>query len=328
MPCGVPGLLPDADVRKGAKVMAAFFQNVKLVIEQMGINDIIDIAIVAFLIYKLITFVRDSRVQLLVKGIIIIAAAYAVSLLLNLQMMTSVVQIIIQNAVIAALIVFQPEIRNALERMGRSRLQVASIFSRDDKSVERGEMLSTISSVVEAYRLLQIKKMGALVVFEREVLLSEITKTGTVVDARPSASLLSNIFFNKAALHDGAVVIRENRVYAAGCILPLTHNTELGVSVGTRHRAALGISENSDAVAVVLSEETGLLSVAVGGELKRFATPAELTEELMRVLLPKDENDEDKSGIIGRIKRLFKKKSKDKEKDIPEQSSDGEEADE
>ncbi|MBP3414426.1 MAG: diadenylate cyclase CdaA [Clostridia bacterium] len=308
--------------------MAAFFQNVKLVIEQMGINDIIDIAIVAFLIYKLITFVRDSRVQLLVKGIIVIAAAYAVSLLLNLQMMTSVVQIIIQNAVIAALIVFQPEIRNALERMGRSRLSVASIFSRDDKSVERGEMLSTISSVVEAYRLLQIKKMGALVVFEREVLLSEITKTGTVVDARPSASLLSNIFFNKAALHDGAVVIRNNRVHAAGCILPLTHNTELGVSVGTRHRAALGISENSDAVAVVLSEETGLLSVAVGGELKRFATPAELTEELMRVLLPMDENDEDKSGFIGRIKRLFKKKSNNKTGDTQEQSSDREEADE
>jgi len=297
----------------------AFFDTVKLVLQQIGPNDILDIAIVAFLIYKVVAFVRDSRVQLLVKGIIVIAVSYAFSLLLHLQMMTSIVELVIQNAAIVLLIVFHPEIRGALERMGRSKLSVASIFTKDDKSVERGETIATISSVVESFRILQKDKMGALVVFEREVLLSDIIKTGTVIDARPSAPILSNIFFNKAALHDGAVVIRGNKVYSAGCILPLTQNTELGVSFGTRHRAGIGISENSDAVAVILSEETGMFSVAIEGALKRFATPAELSEELMRVLLPEDKQIEQRMGWLARI---IKKETKADD----EPSSAGEEA--
>ncbi len=299
--------------------MRAFFDTVKLVLQQIGPNDILDIAIVAFLIYKVVAFVRDSRAQLLVKGIIVIAVSYAFSLLLHLQMMTSIVELVIQNAAIVLLIVFHPEIRGALERMGRSKLSVASIFTKDDKSVERGETIATISSVVESFRILQKDKMGALVVFEREVLLSDIIKTGTVIDARPSAPILSNIFFNKAALHDGAVVIRGNKVYSAGCILPLTQNTELGVSFGTRHRAGIGISENSDAVAVILSEETGLFSVAIEGALKRFATPAELSEELMRVLLPEDKQIEQRMGWLARI---IKKETKADD----EPSSAGEEA--
>ncbi|MBE6764299.1 MAG: diadenylate cyclase CdaA [Clostridia bacterium] len=299
--------------------MRAFFDTVKLVLQQIGPNDILDIAIVAFLIYKVVAFVRDSRVQLLVKGIIVIAVSYAFSLLLHLQMMTSIVELVIQNAAIVLLIVFHPEIRGALERMGRSKLSVASIFTKDDKSVERGETIATISSVVESFRILQKDKMGALVVFEREVLLSDIIKTGTVIDARPSAPILSNIFFNKAALHDGAVVIRGNKVYSAGCILPLTQNTELGVSFGTRHRAGIGISENSDAVAVILSEETGMFSVAIEGALKRFATPAELSEELMRVLLPEDKQIEQRMGWLARI---IKKETKADD----EPSSAGEEA--
>ena len=300
--------MTDSFWETAGRSISTFFETVWLVIKQIGVNDIIDIAIVAFLIYKAIVFIRDSRVQLLVKGIIVIAAAYAVSELLRLQMMSSIVELIIRNAPIALLVIFQPELRGVLERMGRTRPSVSSIFTKEDHSKERSDTLATVSAVVESFRVLQLKKMGALVVFEREVLLSDIIKTGTVVEAKPSAALLSNIFFNKAALHDGAVVIRNNKVYAAGCILPLTQNTKLGVSVGTRHRAAIGMSENSDAVSVVLSEETGLLSIAVDGELKRFATPAELSDELMRILIPEDKPDEQKFSFRGSFAKLFGKK--------------------
>lgn len=308
--------------------MQAVFETIKLIIGSVSVADIIDILIVAYLIYKIVVFVRDSRAQFLIKGVAILGLAYLLSLLLGLQMVSYIVDIIVRNGAIALIIIFQPELRNGLERVGRSKITFSSLFSRNDDAVWRSEMLSTITSVVEAMRVLQLKKMGALVVFERDVVLSDIIRTGTTVDAVPSAAVISNIFFNKAPLHDGAVIIRGNRVHSAGCILPLTQNADLGVNVGTRHRAAIGMSENSDAVVVVLSEETGNLSVTCGGEIHTYTTPAELTSELMRVLLPEDKSDDGLSDLpffqrMGkRISRAFGGK---KAKAPAEQSSDSEE---
>lgn len=276
--------------------MEAFLNTIKDILGMFRWTDALDIAIVAFLMYQFIIFLKNNRTQLLVKGSIIIAAVYIVSLLLSLNTLSFIVETVIRNGVIALLIIFQPELRSVIEKVGRSRFSMSNLFKldSDEKKIEK---LAAISSVVEAYRLLQKEKMGALVVFEREVRLDDIVSTGTGIDATPSAAILGNIFFNKAPLHDGAVIIRDSRICAAGCILPLTQNSELGIEIGTRHRAALGMSDNTDAVVVVLSEENGLLSIAENGVFQRYTNVAEFTSALMKVLMPEDKHDEEEDKI-------------------------------
>jgi len=266
--------------------MEAFFDSVKIVIGELGLNDIIDILAIAYIIYKLATFIRDSRASLIVKGVLIIGGAYLASIWLELQMVSTVVEMIVRYAAIAIIVVLQPEIRSMLEKVGRSRLKVSSLFDRSEDEKKRGETLNTISSVVESTRILQKQCMGALIVFERDVPLQDIIATGTKMDAAPNVQLIANIFFNKAPLHDGAMVIQNNRITAASCILPLTQNTEIDPNFGTRHRAAIGMSENSDAVIVVVSEETGRISVACNGVISSTYDPGELSSMLMPLLLP------------------------------------------
>lgn len=279
--------------------MGELWQSILNIISMFRWQDILDIAIVSFLIYKFVQFIKNSRTQLLVKGSIIIAMAYFMALLLKLNMLAFIVEIIITNGVLAIIIIFQPEIRSVLEKMGRSKLSISALLNFERQETDKTERLAMISAIVEAYRVLRDKKMGALIVVECDNALNEIIGTGKPVDARPSADLIANIFFNKAPLHDGAVVIRDNRICAAGCILPLTQNRLLGVEVGTRHRAAIGMSENSDAVVIVLSEENGLLSIARGGELRRFANIAEFTSALMRELMPEEEEKDNERGFKG-----------------------------
>lgn len=282
--------------------MEAFWEGLKIVISELRWNDIIDILVIAYIIYKLFAFIRESRASLIIKGLLVIVVAYLASVWLDLQMVSTLVETIVRYAGIALVIVFQPEIRSVLERVGRSRLDVRSLFDRSEDEKKRGETLNTISCVVESTRILKKQCMGALIVFEREITLQEIIATGIKMDAAPNVSLIANIFFNKAPLHDGAMIIQNNRITAASCILPLTQSTDLDPNYGTRHRAAIGMCENSDAVVVVVSEETGRISVACNGTITSTFDPGELSEQLIALLLPESlqESGEASGSIVSK----------------------------
>ncbi len=262
-------------------------QTILNVARQFSLKDAIDVVIVAILLYGLIKLVRETRAGQLVKGIILLVALFLVSSYLDLIMISTILRYFFQSAFIVAVILFQPEIRKALEQMGRSKVgsSLANVIGVKNKDVENGETRKAIEGVVEATALLQQMRMGALIVFEKDTKLGEIAATGTIVEGDPSAQLIGNIFFNKAPLHDGAMIIREGRVYAAGCILPLTASDNVGAELGTRHRAALGMSENSDAVVVVVSEETAQISIAVEGKLTRNYNRVTLREALEKLLI-------------------------------------------
>lgn len=254
---------------------------------QFTFKDAVDVAIVTFLIYSAIKLVRETRAGQLVKGLILLAVIFVISSQFKFLMLSEILRAFFEFAIIALLIVFQPEIRKALEQMGRSKVgqSIANAVGAKDKSPADTPVRAAIEGVVEATALLQQLRMGALIVFERKTRLGEIVETGSVMDCSPSAQLIANIFFNKAPLHDGGMVIREGRIAGAGCILPLTGNSSLNASLGTRHRAALGMSENSDAVVVVVSEETGQISIAINGNLTRNYNRSSLRGVLEKELL-------------------------------------------
>ena len=276
------------------------------------LRDAIDVAIVALLIYGLIKLVRETRAGQLVKGLILFILILVISSVLQLQMINAIMTYFIQFAFIAILIVFQPEIRKALEQMGRSNVgkSLVNVVGSKDNEESLKAVRKAINSVVEAVGVLQQLKMGALIVFERKTKLGEIVETGTTVNADPSSQLVSNIFFNKAPLHDGAMVVREGRILAAGCILPLTKNDTLNASLGTRHRAALGMSEESDAVVVIVSEETAQISVAVNGSLARNFNRDTLRDVLSGYLLPVADKSERRGHISEKIP-LLKRRPKE-----------------
>lgn len=284
------------------------------VMKTFGITDAVDIAVVSFIIYSVIKLVRETRAEQLVKGILILLLAYIVSFFLKLKMMLTLLDKIFQFGVIALLVVFQPELRNALEQIGRSNLGEYISFSSalEDKAAYTQKLKTAISVLAEAAGIFQKEKVGALVVLERRTKLGEIIETGTIINARPSVALLGNIFFNKAPLHDGAMILRDGQVYAAGCILPLTKNENVDIDLGTRHRAALGISENSDAVVVVVSEETGSISLAVSGVLKRNCTKDSLKLELENMLLPQATEEKKRKALLSHFRKA-KKNGKDKD---------------
>ncbi len=270
------------------------------------VTTVIDIVVVAAVLYSLIKLVRDSRAEQLIKGIVLLMVAYGVSVLLRLQTLTYLMGILFDNALILIVVVFQPEIRRALEHFGHSSLSgaIAAFGRSTEQEAVANRHKTAITAVCGAVEQLQRQRMGALIVFERHTKLGEIIASGTVIDADPSVELIGNVFFNKAPLHDGAMIIRDGRVCAAGCILPLTTHHSLSSSLGTRHRAAVGMSENSDAIVVVVSEETSAISLAQGGELTRDYTPKTLQIALENGMLS-DIADEEQRGIL---KKLFKGK--------------------
>ena len=237
-------------------------------------KDAVDIIIVAFLIYGVVKLVRETRAGQLVKGLFLLVILFIISSYFNLVMVSRVLAYFFQFAFVAILIVFQPEIRKALEQVGRNNVgqSIAAVVTGRDRSYDRAQIRKAINAVVDGVGILQQLKMGALIVFERKTKLGDIIETGTQINCEPSGQIVGNIFFNKAPLHDGAMIIRDGMIHAAGCILPLTKNTSVSAELGTRHRAALGVSEESDAVVVVVSEETGQISVAVNGVLARRFT--------------------------------------------------------
>lgn len=254
-------------------------------------KDAVDIIIVAFLIYGLVKLVRETRAGQLVKGLFLLVILFIISSYFNLVMVSRVLAYFFQFAFVAILIVFQPEIRKALEQVGRNNVgqSIAAVVTGRDRSYDRAQIRKAINAVVDGVGILQQLKMGALIVFERKTKLGDIIETGTQINCEPSGQIVGNIFFNKAPLHDGAMIIRDGMIHAAGCILPLTKNTSVSAELGTRHRAALGVSEESDAVVVVVSEETGQISVAVNGVLACRFTRDTLRDVLEGYLIPQEE---------------------------------------
>lgn len=265
------------------------------------ITDIIDILLVAFVIYEAIRLVRRTNTKRVAKGIIIIIFALWMSEWLNLTVTNYLLSRFVEIGLIALVVIFQPEIRRGLERMGSGSILG---FLRDRSGAQGMEQ--AITQVVLACDTMSTDHTGALIVFERYNRLDSQIKTGTIINADVSAELLKNLFFEKAALHDGAVIISEGRVVAAGCMLPLSNNTNLSRDLGMRHRAGIGMSEHSDAVVVIVSEETGAVSVAIDGMLKRHLS-SETFEKILRSELIPDDTAADKSikkrGIFGRGKR-------------------------
>jgi len=254
------------------------------------LKDAIDVCIVTVLLYGIIKLVRETRAGQLVKGIILLVALFLISSYFDLLMLNQLLRYFFQNAFVMLIILFQPEIRKALEQVGHSKVgSLGSLIGGKERDEDKLIIRRAIAGVVGAVGILQQMRMGALIVFERRTKLGEIVETGTVIEAEPSAQLIGNIFFNKAPLHDGGMIIRDGRVHAAGCILPLTSSDSVSAELGTRHRAALGMSENSDAVVVVVSEETAQVSIAVGGRLTRDYTRAALSEALEKYLIGTEE---------------------------------------
>ena len=263
----------------------------------MGISDFLDIIIVAYLIYKAIGFVRRTNSNNLAKGLVVFLLALWGSDIFSLTMINFLLRKTAELGLIALLILFQPELRRLLERMG-------SGFA-SGRSSSGTVMGSAISQTVQACCDMSASKTGALIIFERGVALNSIISTGTVINADTTAELLKNMFFNKAPLHDGAVIIRDGRIAAAGCVLPLTQRTNLSKDLGMRHRAGIGLSEESDAVIIVVSEETGAISAAMDGMLKRHLS-GEALDKLLRGELIREEDSTEKHSFMDNIRNFFK----------------------
>ncbi len=276
-------------------------------VTMFGIWDAVDIIIVAYIFYKLITFSRRTNAGQVIKGIVLFLVIAQLSNLLGLNVLNFLLVNTMQLGLLALVILFQPELRKALERFG---VKLFPQFSFDRTS-DASELEHAILQTVDACKNLSWSRTGALIVFEREILLNNIIKTGTVIDSKVSSELLKNVFYPKAPLHDGALIVQKGRVAAAGCMLPLSGNTNLSKQLGMRHRAGVGMSENSDAVVVVVSEETGSVSVAIGGMLKRHLAP-ETLEKLLRNELMPNKVENKKSNILSSI-FLHKKVNETKE---------------
>jgi len=279
------------------------------VFRSITISDVIDIVILTFLIYHGIKLIRETRAQQLVKGILFLVAFYIVSVTLKLQTMRYLLKLCFQWGILAIFILFQPEFRRILEKVGRTRLASFSIFGNNEDEKELTKIRDCIESVCEACADLASTKTGALIIFERTTKLGEQIATGTVLNCTASSAIFGNIFFPNTPLHDGAVVIRDGVILAAGCFLPKPQNEELiAKQLGSRHRAAIGMSENSDALVIVVSEETGTISVAENGELTRGFSKESLRRLLVHKMLPEQNlGDQKESTLAGRVISKWKK---------------------
>ena len=277
------------------------FNNLWSIIKTIQFRDVVDILAIALLVFGLLKLIRETRAVQLLKGLLLLLAVYILSSLFNLVMLSTLLRAFFEASVVIIAVIFQPEIRQALEQVGRTKnwKKYIRIFSDYGKNDEwKKAVKKAIVDAADTAVIFSRSRTGALLVFERETMLSDIAATGTVVDAATSVALFGNIFFNKAPLHDGASIIRDGKLFAAGCILPLTSNKYVDINLGTRHRAALGISEQSDAVVLVVSEETGVISLAVGGELTRDYTRETLIKKLNELLLDEKPEEEPKTRVF------------------------------
>ncbi len=277
------------------------------------VSDLLDILLVAIVIYEGIKLLRGSRTFQLIKGIAFLAVIYLLVKVCQMEASEYLLSVLFENGLIILVVLFSPELRKILERFGKQSLKGISLFNLKNNVDYEKTINNTVNDFCKASADMSESKTGALVVFERADSLQEIAETGTIVDAQSSSELFNGLFFKNSALHDGAVIVREGRIYAAGCILPLTQNNSLDSELGTRHRAAIGMSEQGDAIVVVVSEETGKISVAKNGSLSRGVTHGELREILLGELL--ESNDKVKpSEKIKKIKKSKKGGDKNENK--------------
>lgn len=266
----------------------------------LRMNDIVDIFVVAIAIYYFMAAIRGTRAVQLVKGILIIVAVYVTSSILKLYTLNYILSALVQVAMFGVIVIFQPELRTLLEKMGR--LKVGHFLGvANDPFGEKAEKEAVIESIGSAAADMSATRTGALMVIERRTRLGEYMNSGTVINATVSKELLKNLFVPNTPLHDGAVIIRDDKILTAGCVLPLTANTNLTSELGTRHRAALGLSETSDAIIVVVSEETGKISIAMNGSLTRNLSETSLKKALTRLLVVNETTDKEP------FKKLFRK---------------------
>ena len=263
--------------------MNSFINNI---LSSISITDVLDILIVAFVIYKILGFIKESRAEQLIKGLLVLVIAFFLSSVLNLYTLNWILKGTMALGVFALVVVFQPELRRGLEYVGRSKI-VRGPFGQLDKDKAK----AITDEFVKAVDSFSNSKTGALIVLERETALTDIAETGTQINADITAQLLGNIFYEGAPLHDGAVIIRADKLYAAGCVLPLTENKNLNKDLGTRHRAGIGITENSDAIAIIVSEETGIISMVIDGKLTRFLDTKTVEKTLLNLYISNNEDD-------------------------------------
>ena len=285
--------------------MSGFFNKVLSVFSTFRFVDFLDIVVVAVIIYLCVRIIRETRAMQLAKGIVFIALVYFVVNLLNMEAATAIFKTIFNNIILIVVILFAPEIRNILEQIGKgtARKNFKTIV-HPGVAVELAGIQDCIESTIQACSDLSDTRTGALIVFENETLLGNVIDSGTLLNAKPSKALIKNVFYPKTPLHDGAMVIRNGKILAAGCILPLTKK-QLNTRFGTRHRAAVGLTEESDAIVVVVSEETGSISVARNGVLTSDISDGELRDILMSTFIPSGSSSDDK--IITRLVRRMKK---------------------
>lgn len=263
------------------------------------ITDIIDILIVAYILYRVLGMIKETRAQQLFRGVLLIVGVFLASELFDLSLLNWLLTRLITVGLIGVMILFQPEIRRALEQIGR-RGALTSQF----RDIGKEELYATVHKIVDAVDDFSSTRTGALIAIERETTLNDIIDTGVIVDAEISVRLLGNLFYEGSPLHDGAVIIRGVRIHAASCVLPLTNRTSIGKNLGTRHRAGVGLSEVSDAFIIIVSEETGAISVARNGTLRRFLDLKTLKKMLLDIYLPSGDANE---SFISRLLKGGKK---------------------
>ena len=274
-------------------------QNLLQPVTRMQWTDYLDILLVAFLIYRLLPLIRTPNTMRVAKAVVVVMVVLGLAEVLHLYAMSFILNQFLSIGLIALVVLFQPELRRMLDHLGS--VQLRGLLG-GVKPV--AEMDMVISQTVAACDCMSREKVGALIVFAREARLDDFIKTGTIIDGQVSEQLIRNIFFPKAALHDGAMIIREGRATAAGCVLPLSQSDRLSADLGTRHRAGVGMSESSDAIVIIVSEETGTISVAEGGMLKRHLAPGTL-EKLLRNALCKNEDQAANKSIGAYFKEKF-----------------------
>ena len=280
-------------------MLSVWIENVWRYLLLTRVTDLLDVALMAFLLYKLLTLLKTTSGANLLKGVLIFLGVLFLSSILHLNGISFILSRMLEWGVLALIILFQPEISRVLEQVGSQRFQFLNLFSRQDTV---SELERTIAQTVLACTEMSRSRTGALIVFEQKMQLDDMVRSGTVLDASVSSELLKNIFFVKAPMHDGAVIIRHGRLLGAGCMLPLSKNVNLSRDLGMRHRAGIGMSENSDAVVIIVSEETGSISVAIGGMLRRHLMPETLENILRNELMPQDESGQsEKRRFLARL---------------------------
>lgn len=287
-----------------------FFKDLISMLPIIKVMDVVDILLVAYLIYKLFFMLRTTGAARILKSVVIILLMTALTQLLNMYLTNFILDRVVEIGLIVLVVIFQPELRRMLEKLGGKSFREILSTKEEKRDIDR-----VITQTVNACEIMSKERTGALIVFERTTSLMDYQKSGTVIDAIVSTELLRNIFFIKAALHDGAVIIRNERIAAAGCVLPLTENHNISSDLGTRHRAGIGMSEVSDALVVIVSEETGTISVAIGGMLKRHLAPQTLEKLLLTELAPKrEEKTSAPRNLWNKVWKNLKKDDTDAEK--------------